>query len=348
SNHMYKLGPLHQGILERGSKTGSFSYMLWPCRIGAFSVVIGKHMGNYDLADLPFSYLDADGEGRGRVVPGYNLYTVGTVRDGAKWPSRDRRKASRKRDLIIFDVFSPYTLARMAAGEKLLNGLAVETDKAVEEVSVGGALIKRLLLKTGAKYYRAAIEMTLYGEVFGRAEAAVKTCRDWKKALEPDPSASSSDRWCDLSGLLVAKDRLDAIERDVESGAITSISSLLARLTDAHASYGRDAFAFYCRMYRERFGKTPAELSPAELAEVADNYLAARTKFVKMVLGDAEKEYGAQSRIGFGMDGDEAEREADFAAVRGTFEKDKFVKSMQLELETLKARVEAFKAAIKR
>src|SRR6185369_5513270 len=37
SNHMYKLGPLHQGILERGSKTGSFSYLLWPSRVGAFS-----------------------------------------------------------------------------------------------------------------------------------------------------------------------------------------------------------------------------------------------------------------------------------------------------------------------
>ena len=30
SNHMYKLGPVHQGVLQRGSKNGSFSYMRWP------------------------------------------------------------------------------------------------------------------------------------------------------------------------------------------------------------------------------------------------------------------------------------------------------------------------------
>ncbi|MDR2844433.1 MAG: DUF4954 family protein, partial [Candidatus Symbiothrix sp.] len=30
SNHMYKLGPIHQGIVERGSKTTSDSYLLWP------------------------------------------------------------------------------------------------------------------------------------------------------------------------------------------------------------------------------------------------------------------------------------------------------------------------------
>ncbi|RLA58890.1 MAG: DUF4954 domain-containing protein, partial [Epsilonproteobacteria bacterium] len=51
SNHMYKLGPLHQGIIERGAKTGSFSYMLWPSRLGAFSVVTGKHGGNFDTSD---------------------------------------------------------------------------------------------------------------------------------------------------------------------------------------------------------------------------------------------------------------------------------------------------------
>ena len=35
SNHMYKLGPVHEGKLERGCKTGSFSYMMWPCRVGS-------------------------------------------------------------------------------------------------------------------------------------------------------------------------------------------------------------------------------------------------------------------------------------------------------------------------
>lgn len=34
SNHMYKLGPIHQGTLERGAKTTSDSYILWPARVG--------------------------------------------------------------------------------------------------------------------------------------------------------------------------------------------------------------------------------------------------------------------------------------------------------------------------
>ena len=48
SNHMYKLGPIHQGILERGAKTSSDSYILWPSRVGAFSLVMGRHVTHSD------------------------------------------------------------------------------------------------------------------------------------------------------------------------------------------------------------------------------------------------------------------------------------------------------------
>ncbi|MDD4032199.1 MAG: DUF4954 family protein, partial [Bacteroidales bacterium] len=57
SNHMYKLGPIHQGIVERGSKTTSDSYILWPAKVGAFSLVMGRHVHHSDTSDMPFSYL---------------------------------------------------------------------------------------------------------------------------------------------------------------------------------------------------------------------------------------------------------------------------------------------------
>jgi hypothetical protein len=85
---MYKLGPVHQGILERGSKTGSFSYLLWPCRIGAFTAVIGKHYANFDTSEFPFSYI-AEEEGKSVLTPAMNLLTVGTKRDSEKWSSNN-------------------------------------------------------------------------------------------------------------------------------------------------------------------------------------------------------------------------------------------------------------------
>ena len=70
SNHMYKLGPAHEGRLLRGTKTGSFSYMMWPSEVGPFSVVLGKHSTNFDTSGFPFSHLEARYDGKCTMIPG--------------------------------------------------------------------------------------------------------------------------------------------------------------------------------------------------------------------------------------------------------------------------------------
>ena len=99
SNHMYKLGPVHQGIVERGSKTTSDSYLLWPARIGAFTLVMGRHYGNCDTSNLPYSYL-IEHEDESVLVPAVNLRSVGTVRDARKWPRRDNRKGPDRKSVV--------------------------------------------------------------------------------------------------------------------------------------------------------------------------------------------------------------------------------------------------------
>lgn len=120
SNHLYKLGPIHQGIMERGAKTTSDSYILWPSRVGAFSLVMGRHYKHSDTTDFPFSYI-IESKDETILVPGINLKSIGTVRDSQKWPRRDNRKDSNLLDLINFNLLSPYTIQKMMNGrEKLL------------------------------------------------------------------------------------------------------------------------------------------------------------------------------------------------------------------------------------
>ena len=61
SNHAYKMGPMHWGILERGSKTASGAYLLMPATLGSFSVCFGKLMHHPNTRNLPFAYLIAAG-----------------------------------------------------------------------------------------------------------------------------------------------------------------------------------------------------------------------------------------------------------------------------------------------
>lgn len=346
SNHMYKLGPLHQGILERGCKTGSFSYLLWPCRIGAFSVIIGKNMANFDTGDLPFSYVDAQGS-RSYLTPGYNLYTVGTVRDAAKWPARDRRKASVKRDLIHFAAFSPYVAGKLLRGEKLLSQLAAQTERSVEEVNINGIFVKRLLLKSGARFYTIAIEAYLADRLLARVESVVSQgLAAVRQRLAPEAEGATGRAWLDICGLLVAAERLHALEASIESGAVPDLAALQGRLAECHAAYARDEWNWVAAAWEERFGVKPQEMTPAALAQAADKLLASRQKAIRMILADAEREFAESAQTGFGVDGDAEARRADFEAVRGTYAGNKFVAEMKAELAGIEQRVAGFKQAV--
>ena len=72
-------------------------------------------MANLDIPSFPFSFIFEE-EGKSYMLMGINIFSMGTVRDEEKWPSRDRRKALNKRDKIIFDVYSPYSVEKMRRG----------------------------------------------------------------------------------------------------------------------------------------------------------------------------------------------------------------------------------------
>ena len=355
SNHLYKLGPVHEGKLERGCKTGSQSYMMWPCRVGPFSVVLGKHTRTFDTADFPFSYIEATPEGRPLMTPGFNFTTVGTVRDGAKWPVRDRRKGSLKRDRISFDVFSPLTVGRMLAGSARMKELLEKTDRAVNTVTIGGADVKRVLLRTGQKFYRSAIRIYLLDKVFARAERAfgqqgASLGLDlWSADLTvmaQSETAVFSEQWVDLGGQMMPRGRLDGLCAAIEAGAVAGLDALGAELDKIHAAYAEDEWAWVRWAYGRVFETNLDDAGPEDVAAIADELLRTRRKFFNLVLNDASKEFGEVIRTGFGQDGTAEDAAADFAAVRGEFETNEFVRQINAEIAALSGRVERFKQAV--
>ena len=170
SNHMYKLGPIHQGALERGAKTTSDSYILWPARIGAFSLVMGRHVTHPDTSNLPFSYLIEE-KNTTYLVPGVNLRSVGTIRDAQKWPKRDQRKDPNRLDQINYNLLSPYTIQKMMTGRQILKELARVSGETSEIYSYQSAKIKNSALNKGIKFYETAIHKFLGNSVIKRLEA---------------------------------------------------------------------------------------------------------------------------------------------------------------------------------
>lgn len=210
SNHAYKMGPIHHGTMERGSKTASGTHVLWPASIGAFSMVMGKIQTHPDTSMFPFSYVIGEGR-KTYLVPGRNLCTVGTYRDVMKWPKRDKRPLNGRLSLITFDWLSPYVIERIRAGLQTLMEMQEEQGYEAEEYEGQGFFIKSQSLQRGIQYYKLALRM--YG------------------------NANKTSEWTDLLGLLIPTDALEQLKEDITGDDIADITTLESRFRDIYESY---------------------------------------------------------------------------------------------------------------
>ena len=335
SNHMYKLGPLHQGILERGAKTGSFSYMLWPSRIGAFSVVIGKHYTNFDASEFPFSYIN-EADGKSLLTPAMNMFTVGTRRDSQKWPTRDRRKDPVKFDILIFDLFNPYIIGRILEGSNRMKELLEKASREDEYVSYKGLHIKRLLLKTCIKYYEMAIKIYLGQEILKRFSKK-EVNGDYNKlraALNFEPLLHS-EKWIDAAGMFISKKDYDFIITSITTGKFENLNVITEEFKKIDKQYADSSWAWCANLIEKRFNTKINELSNEQFTQIIVEWRDNSIKLNNMILKDAEKEFDQISKIGFGIDGDEEICNKDFENVRGKYDENKFVLELKKESEEI-------------
>lgn len=329
SNHMYKLGPIHQGIMERGAKTTSDSYILLPAKIGPFSLVMGRHVSNPDTSSLPFSYL-IEQQGVTYIVPGVNLKSVGTIRDVKKWPQRDRRTDPDKSDCINFNHLSPFTVQKMFRGIEILRALSSASGHNADNYYYKKAIIRNAALVKGIKYYETAITKFLGNSIISRIQNVdISSDKALQEALKPDTSVGLGN-WVDVSGLIAPFSEIDKICSDISSSGISRIEDLGARFRAVHENYYKYEWTWAYEKIQPFFGVDPASITRKEAMEIIRKWKDAVVYLDRLIYDDARKEFALSSMTGFGMDGDKSIRDEDFNAVRGgLFEENPFVMDVE-------------------
>ena len=314
----------------------SDGYVMYPVWVGAFSVVVGRHYAHPQTSDMPFSYLFEE-QGKTFVVPGINLRTVGTVRDGQKWPKRDERKAPQKMDLIIFDVLSPYTVQKIIKGLDILLNLQPSQTDTPDVVVHNGLHFKSSILHKGIEYYTIAINKFLGDCLIERLRnSALKSAADLQKILRPTDPAGTG-KWLDMAGLLVPEQCVNQLLDDIEAGKLPTLESITDRLKRFYDSYSEYRWSWAAEKLNNIMKNQQKNMSEAEkVIKIIGDWLKACENLTSLILADAGKEFADQPRIGFGIDGDEKVRNADFDAVRGTFEGNSFVRELKQQIETTK------------
>lgn len=324
SNHMYKLGPIHQGALERGAKTTSDSYVLWPARIGAFSLVMGRHVNHPDTSNLPFSYLIED-KNTTYLVPGVNLRSVGTIRDAQKWPKRDLRKDPMKLDQINYNLLSPYTIQKMMKGREILKELERVSGETSETYAYQSAKIKNSALNKGIRFYETAIHKFLGNSVIKRLEnIRFRSDEEIRQRLVPDTSIGKGE-WVDVSGLIAPKSEIERVMSEIETGTLCTVKQMHERFAEMHACYYTYEWTWAYEKMLDFYHLEADKVTARDIVAIVRQWQESVVWLDRMVYEDAQKEFSLTSMTGFGADGSKTEQQLDFEQVRGVFESNPFV-----------------------
>jgi hypothetical protein len=96
-----------------------------------------------------------------------------------------------------------------------------------------------------------------------------------------------------------------------------------------HDNYPAYEWAWAADVIRQVLGRKIAEITADDVIELTTKWKNAVVELDHRLYADARKEFAATAQIGFGLDGDEEIKHLDFAAVRGTFEGNRFVSEIQ-------------------
>jgi len=301
SNHMYKLGPVHHGVLERGAKTASDSYILWPARVGAFSLVMGRHVSHQDTSDLPFSYL-IEQQSTTCIMPGANLKSVGTIRDAKKWPMRDARKDPERLDCVNCNLLSPYTIQKMLNGVAILEKLKQNFGELAETYDYQGGRIKRSSLEKGLQYYGYAIDKFLGNSLITRImNSDFFSVRQLRRALTPDKEYGDG-KWTDLAGMIAPEKAVEDVLAAIENGRITDVKMLGRLFADLHSNYYNYEWKWACYMIQEYYGLSLESVTVEKLSELIIRWRSSVIALDNLIYEDARKEFTLAGLSGFDDD----------------------------------------------
>ena len=275
SNHAYKMGPIHYGCFERGTKTASGSHLLLPANIGAFSVCLGKITNHPDTRNLPFSYIISDGR-ETFVVPGINITTVGLYRDIRKWPRRDVRIQSSRKSLINHDWLSPLTINEIIAGKKTLEQMRESQGEDTAFYTCGGCKISRNSLERGIRLYDMAIKL-FAGDVAAGYD------------LTAEGRDCGTGEWGDLAGMLLPEQEERNIVNAISNGYLRSTADIDMFMKNVNERYSEYLITFTRNIIASQLGTD--DLTESGIDQIIQQGRAAKEAWISEIRKDAEKEY---------------------------------------------------------
>ena len=305
------------------NETASNAYITWPAHIGPFTLVAGSHTSHPDTTELPYSYL-MERKGKSLLIPAANLKTSGTIRDILKWGKRDRRSRDIERlDLINYDALNPLITWRVYQAINTLDRCEVDPEYPLTR----NFTIEYHALRRGRELYALAADYFMGESVVNKL---LSLDFDSSTPIEQQlkPEYSGLDQWIDLAGLIVPRKKVGFIIDDIVNGTINSLEGIVERLKMLYDNYEAMKWSFVVDNLSKCYSKKLETMTLHDFIAIAKRWSESIAAISKFRNHDAMKDYSESMKVGFGVDSEGQNVEADFIAVRGLPEQDPNVDEM--------------------
>jgi acetyltransferase-like isoleucine patch superfamily enzyme len=336
SNHMYKLGPIHQGTLERGQRQHQI-HIFCGRHVSEPFLWLWEGMLITQIRRICHSRILIEQGNTTYLVPGVNLRSVGTIRDAQKWPKRDKRADPNRLDFINYNLLSPYTIQKMMKGRQILKDLIRVSGETSELYSYQSAKIKSSSLFGGIKFYETAIHKFMGNSIIKRLEG-IKFENDAqiRERLKPESSVGIGD-WVDIAGLIAPQSEIGKLLNGIENGDINKLKDINAHFARMNDNYYNYEWTWAYSKIEEVYGINPEAITAKNIVDIVKDWQEAVIGLDHKIYDDARKEFSMQSMTGFGVDGTRDTKIEDFECVRGDFENNTFVRAILKHIEDKQA-----------
>jgi hypothetical protein len=187
----------------------------------------------------------------------------------------------------------------------------------------------RASLQKGIDYYQIGIDKYLGQCLVERLQNSTFENLEQLRAALATNTDVGQGKWLDLFGMLVPEQVMEEILEAVEEGALNTIGQLAQRLQAVHERYDEYEWAWVVKKLEDVLSKSIDRVSGDDIAGVITKWKESVEALNGLILADARKEFSDFSMIGYGLDGDEQTREADFRMVRGSYDDNSFVGGLE-------------------
>ena len=184
-------------------------------------------------------------------------------------------------------------------------------------------------------------------EVIEQASDIELSWSEVRKQVSKIPENVCPDRWIDLGGCILLKDKIENVMKDVREKRIMTVGDLLSELEQIHSSYRSDELSYVCFAVEKEYGFNPLSMRVENVEDLIVKWESASRTLNSLTLENTKSEFSDLSRISYGIDQDTEMKEQDFSSIRGSFEEHPVVKKIIQEKERIAERVERIERILK-